>query len=97
MFNVLYSLFIVLYAFYLPGYLISRLYFKKSGFIATFALSLGLSVVLIPITVFGAALLLHVTVQKSMVCITVTVINVIFLTILLCRKKTACSCVNSTK
>lgn len=93
MFKIVSHFFLVIYVFYLPGYLISKLCFKKDCFLSVFALSLGLSVTLIPITAFGFALLLRTTVQKNMVFIIATVINLVCL-ILLFRKRTTIAVIN---
>lgn len=81
MFNLLYLVFVSVYIFFLPGYLITRVHFKKKGFFATFALSIGLSITLIPLFLFGAALLFHTTVQKNLITIIATLINTIYLTL----------------
>lgn len=86
MLKFLYLVFVSIYIYFLPGYLINRAYFKKEGLFLTFALSIGLSITLIPIAAFGIALLLHTTVQKNLVFILVTLINTICLSLSL--KKT---------
>ncbi len=88
MLNLLYLVFVSIYIFFLPGYLTNRACFKKEGLFLTFALSIGLSITLIPITAFVIALLFHTTVQKNLVFILATVINTICLILSLKRNPT---------
>lgn len=85
MLKILLLLFVSIYIFYLPGYLITKLAFKKRGYSETFALSIGLSIALIPIILFGIALLLHTTLQKNFVLAITTIINSALLIIILIR------------
>ena len=75
MVNIIYTLFIVIYVFFLPGFLFIRLGLNKKSPAQTLALSFGLSICLVPIISFGIALLLHTTMQKNLILATVTLIN----------------------
>ena len=80
--KILFLVFNLVYVFYLPGYLITGLAFKEKRGLEAFALSLGLCIALIPIILFGAALLIHTTLQKSLILIVVTIINLTLFAIL---------------
>lgn len=51
------------------------------------AASLSLSISLVPIAAFGIALLLHTTVQKSLVLVTATLINMVCIIIMAAKRK----------
>lgn len=76
MLNIFYLLFMAIYVFYLPGNLISRIGFKKESRCQQLALSFSLSIVLIPIISFGAALLLHTTVGRNLILAIASIINI---------------------
>lgn len=89
MFKILQMLFTLFYLFYLPGYFLSKTCLKKAAGISLPALSLGLSISIIPIAAFGIAMLLRTTVGINVLIITATMINIPCAVIAL-KKKPSC-------
>jgi uncharacterized membrane protein len=79
MFDIIFILFLAIYVFFLPGYLIIKAFLKKGDALFIFALSFGLSIVLLPIISFGATLILHTTMQKWLLVTISTLINIVCL------------------
>lgn len=75
MFKFLYFLIILFYIFYSPGYLLHRIFLKKTGGLYLAALSLGISMTIIPITAFALAMTLRTTVGIGTLILAATVIN----------------------
>jgi uncharacterized membrane protein len=75
MFKFFCFLIIFLYIFYLPGYLLTRVYLKKTDALSRAALSFAISMILIPISAFGFAMALRVTVGINILILAATVIN----------------------
>ena len=71
----LYLVFVLVYVFYLPGYLMSRIVFPERDFVRTFTMSLTLSITLIPVTCFACAMLLRTFINEPLVLNVVTSIN----------------------
>lgn len=76
MLKIQFMLFSAIFIFFLPGYLITRLCLKKENDFSIIALSLALSIVLIPIASFAIAIALGTIIQKNLLFSIATVINV---------------------
>lgn len=92
MLNIFIQLLLILYVFFLPGFMITRVYFKKEAILATVALSFGLSIVIIPIAAFTAALVLQTTVQKPLLYMVSTAISSAYFFLNLKAQKTCPKC-----
>lgn len=78
--RIIYLIFVAGYVFYLPGYLMTRIFFpERDDAIMTFALSLGLSITLIPVLSFSVAMFFHTIISEGLVLGVVTVVNLICL------------------
>lgn len=86
MLEIFYLLFVLPCIFFLPGYLISRLSSNKNCFIAVFALGWGLSIILIPIVSFSIAMLLHTVIDKQLVFIAASLINIMTLALIIYKR-----------
>jgi uncharacterized membrane protein len=73
--NLFYLIFTFFYVFLLPGYALCTLFCKKLGYPERLALSLGLSVIVIPLVSFSVAMLLGTFVKESIVFYIATAIN----------------------
>jgi len=89
--KILYLLLMVIYVFYLPGYLIIKIGSKNFGSLSTHILAFGLGIVLVPIFSFGIAMLLRTTIQNNLLLAVATFINLICLIVLFKRKPKACT------
>lgn len=91
MLKILSFLMIVIYVFWLPGYLIIRAGFRNSEDSSIHILAFGLGITLVPISSFGIAMLLHTTVQNNLVLTVATLINLLCLIVVIKRKPKTCT------
>jgi hypothetical protein len=91
MLKILFSLFMVLYAFYMPGYLLLKSGSSRAKHPVSYAAAFGLGVTLVPILSFGAAVLLGTIVQNILILIVATFINLICLLLISKRKRKPCT------
>lgn len=89
MFKIFYLSFILFYIFYLPGFLLSKACLKKDASLSLWALSLGISISIIPIAAFAIALVLRTTIGINVLVMAATIINIPCAAIAL-KKKPSC-------
>lgn len=75
MLKILYLLFIAVYIFCVPGYLIASTSFKRNAGFWKISLGLGLGITLIPILSFSAAMLLRTVITEALLLTVATIIN----------------------
>jgi len=85
--NIIYLLFILFYVFFLPGYLIIKQSKIKNGPIETFALGLGLSLVIMPILCFSIAMILRTYVGELLVFLVASAVNISFVLLFVSSKR----------
>ena len=90
MFKFFYFLIVFFYIFYLPGYLLTRAYLKKADPFFRAALSLGISMTLIPITAFALAMALGVTVGINILILAAIIIIALCVPPALKKKPSSC-------
>ncbi len=71
------SLFIAIYAFFLPGYLVTKTSRIGNGLFTTIILSIAISITLIPIIAFSLAMIFHTVIHYATVTIAATLVNLI--------------------
>lgn len=77
--RILYLLFVLFYVFFLPGYLIAKRCIRKIQPSEVAALSFGLSMLIMPILCFAAAILFRTYVSKTLVLLASSLVNIIFI------------------
>ena len=82
-----YILFIVIYIFFIPGYLIAKKYTHKTDRLTHFTLSISLSITIIPVISFILALVFRTYVSQLIIILAATIINLIFIGNLIVKPK----------
>lgn len=86
MLEIIYLIFNLIYVFFLPGWVLTLLFFKKIGILTRIFISFGLSIIIIPLLSFSVAMLIGSFVKEALILGLATLINGIGLIIILLKR-----------
>jgi len=86
MIEIIFSFFSLFYVFFLPGWVCTWLFLKKTGRLTRFLIGLGLSIIIIPLLSFSVAMFIGTFVNPALILSLATSINIIGLIIILLKR-----------